>query len=539
MSSGAPDAIVVGGGSAGCVVAGRLAEAGLRVTILEAGEAAEANPETLSSDGYKDALANDRVIWSRFTRRQRPPTKRKLFAGTGTGMGGSGSVNGMVYTRGDRRDYDAWPEGWHWAQVEDDFCNLEARLRPHKREAGRATETAVAAAAAVGFRISDDLNDGDLGNVFGYEWMNFDGPQRRSSYVAFVKENAAPENLDIRTGARATRLIIENGRAVGVCYVQNGREKELRTDGEVILCLGALETPKLLMLSGIGPADELRRHGMEIVAEVPEIGENLHDHPNVTLFFKGREEVDCYHPQLYGFRRMNPALPLADADQPDTCFVYYAARSSLYQAMKRMLPALLLPERLHRLAFFRGLIRAMVNVLFAFPFTRRFVTRVYGLVVILGKPVSRGRLRLRSTDPRDDADIDPAYFSDPRDLDTLIAGIEHARRMADSPPLAEWGNTELIPGRRRNDRRALERWIGSAVMTTFHFCGTCRMGADESAPVDPDTLRLRAIDGLRIGDASVVPEVPVSAMNAPSMLIGWRTAAAIVRERAGQASSAA
>lgn len=533
------DYIVVGGGSSGCVVAGRLAEANVgMVLLLECGEPAEANPETLHSDGYKDALANDRVIWSRFTTRQKNCANRRLFAGTGTGMGGSGSVNGQVYTRGAALDYDEWPEGWKWRDVAPLFDRLEQRLRPHRRDKTRFTETCIAAAREVGFRIKEDLNDGDLSNVFGYEWMNYEGATRRSSYVAFVKENAAAERLTVLTGARSERILFDNNRRANAVVVnRNGQQQTIRARREIVLCAGALETPKLLMLSGIGPAAHLKSFGIDVVLDQPQIGENLHDHPNVTLFFKGKNEVDCYHPQLYGFRRVNAGLPLP-AEQADTCFVFYAARSSLYQAMKRMLPALVFPVWLYRQAWARGLLRALITLLFKIPLWRKLVQQVYGIVVILGKPMSRGRVRLASTDPREDLAIDPNYYGDDRDMQTMLQGLQLARDMAAGKKLTAWGAVELIPGARSQSEAKLRGWIGRATMTTFHFAGTCSMGEGERFPTTVD-LRLKGVSGLRIGDASAIPSVPVSAMNAPSMLVGWRAADFIIAAAQNQSRQAA
>jgi choline dehydrogenase-like flavoprotein len=446
--------------------------------------------------------------------------------GSGRGLGGSGSVNGMVYTRGAQKDYDEWPPGWRWDDLRADFGEVEERLRVRRRAPTTFTSLFVRAAEAVGFRFKDDLNDGDLSGVFGYEWMSFEGDRRRSSYVAFIKDAPRP-NLHVRTGARVQRILFEQTRAVGVCVRAAGALVEVRARAEVVLCAGALETPKLLMLSGVGPKDELERHGIALVHESPEVGHNLHDHPNVTLFYLGRQALDVNYPQLYGFHRANPHSELPPG-QADTCYVAYPARSSFKQAAMRMLPTKL-PAALYG-ALSKWLIRALIMLLFSFAFIRRFIERVYGIVVILGKPKSRGRLRLASTDPHAQALLDPAYFRHPEDLQTMVRAVRLAERIANAAPLAVFGNRPLMPRVARMSDTQIAAWIEKNAMTTYHYAGTCRMGDDARAVVDTE-LRVRGVTGLRVADASVIPSAPVAALNAPSMLIGFRAARALLQAR--------
>jgi len=520
------DYIVVGGGSAGCIAAAELsADPSLKVLLLEAGDRAEAHPETLRADGYKYAFANDALIWERFSVKQPTCGRQRVFMGTGTGLGGSGSVNGMVYIRGAREDYAEWPTGWQWDDVVRDFEVIERVIRPHQRPPTAFTEACMSGAGESGFAPTSNMNDGNLRRVFGYEFMNYENGDRRSSYVAFLREAMGRTNLTVVAGARARRVQFDReGAARSVEFEEGGQIRVAHLDREVILCAGALETPKLLMLSGVGPRADLERHGIDVVCDAPGVGANLHDHPNVTLFFLGHRDVDCFYPQLYGFDRVNASLPL-EPGQSDTCYVIYPARSSLREAVMRILPTRL-PAFLYRLRMLRWLVRTILGLVLALPPLERFVRRVWGIVVILGKPLSRGRLRLSSIDPRDQAELDPAYFRNPADMETMLCATERARELAASPSLSRWGSRELIPGRRRETRAAVQRWIEENAMTTYHFAGTCRMGDDPDAVVTPD-LRVRGVSGVRVADASVVPFTPVSAMNAPSMLIGYRVAKAI------------
>jgi len=523
------DYVVVGGGSSGCVVAARLAEEGAgRVLLLEAGNAADKNPETMSADGFIQSFANDNVMLDRLSEPQANCGKRRIYAGSGTGMGGSGAVNGMVYTRGDKLDFAQWPKGWRWDDVVPAFEKLEQRLRARTRKPTPFLDTCADAAVQAGFKRKDELNDGDLCGYIGYQLMNFEGDRRRSSYVSFI-HGVKNERLEIKTDARMHRVVVDaNKRAVAVEFEQVGKRYSIAVNREVILCAGALESPKLLMLSGIGESAQLAQLGIPVVLDAPSVGKHMQDHPSLGVFFRGKHEPDSFYPQLYGFDRVNNTLPLP-SNQADTCYVMFTTPTAIGQSMKRMLPAMTLPASLFRNVFLRRCLNGLADFMFWLPPTRRFVAKMYGVVVILGKPFSRGEVRLASANPREQAQVNPGYFTDPRDLETMVDGVLKAQAIAKQPQLKEWGNKAVSPIASTVNRDKIRKGVRGGVMTTFHYCSTCKMGEDDASPVDTQ-LRVKGIQNLRVADASVIPEIPVSALNAPSMMIGYRAADFILDE---------
>jgi choline dehydrogenase-like flavoprotein len=514
------DYVVVGGGSAGCVAAGTLADAGKSVLILEKGPHADLHPRTLDADGYKDTFVNDAVFFDRFSEPQARAAEQRIFLGTGHVLGGSGAVNGMVYTRGSKEDYAEWPVGWRWDDVVPDFETLEARLRPRRREPSTFTEACVRAAESVGFSRSEDFHDGNLSNRIGYEWMNYEGGERRHSYAAFVRGRPG---IEVKTGAHVHRVIFEERRAIGVQVDVDGKLQTIRARREVLLAAGALETPKVLLSSGVGPGAELAAHGIPVLLDAPEIGRNLHDHPNVPTFFRSRAEVDFFYPQLYSFYRTLARAALPEG-QSDSCYVFWPARSAMKEATQRVLPGQVLPRALYA-GRGKAALRSLVGAAFGLGAVQRFVNHLFGIIVILGTPKSRGSVTLRSPDPSVPAKFDPNYLSHPDDFATLVEGLRVARRIAAAPALFELGASELMPGPLVRSERALERFVEKNLITTYHFAGTARMGSEREAPVDPE-LAVRGLTGLRVADASAVPFTPVSAMNAPSMLVGLRAAKA-------------
>jgi choline dehydrogenase len=522
-TSHAADYLVVGAGSAGCVLAVRLAEAGHRVTLIEAGDPATAHPETLAADGFKDAFANDALMWHRMSTPQAGAAGRSTYLGSGRGMGGSGAVNGMVYTRGHRGDFSGWPAGWQWDDLVPAFEAVEARLGIQPRPATPFVERFIAAANAAGFARKDGLNDGDLAEVVGCNAMNYRGDQRRSAYRAFIHDGKLP-GLRVLTNTQVRRIVFdEQRRATAVEVWQDGQVQRIGVGRELLLCAGALETPRLLLLSGVGPRAALNALGIDSVVDAPGVGQHLQDHPNVCLFYRARQPVDFAYPQVYAFGAARQTSGAA----PDSCYVCYAAPGSLRHSMLRMLPILALPGRLYRVGALRAMLRRLINAAFRLGALQRYVSRIFGIVVILGKPVSRGQIRLVSADPAVPAQIDPAYYASASDREAMLAAVARARQIAAQAPLAD--AAPMSDGARSAEPARVWRWIAKATMTTFHYAGSCRMGDDADSPVDAQ-LRVKGLHNVRVADASVMPEIPVSALNAPSMMIGYRAADLILGE---------
>ncbi|MEZ4287676.1 MAG: GMC family oxidoreductase [Polyangiales bacterium] len=465
------DYIVVGGGSAGCVVAAELVRRNAgTVLLIEAGPSAEDHTETLVASRYKEAFINDAVMGERFTTKQAHAGNQQLFAGTGTVLGGSGSVNGMVYTRGSVEDYNEWPSGWKWNDVTPDFVEIEKVLRPHQRPPTKWNDACIASATANGFSQSNDLNNGKMHNAIGYEWMSYENDERRSSYVSFIRDRGANNALTIMTNTCVERVLFDDRqRAIGVQIDRGGEHSIIRANAEVVLCAGALETPKLLMLSGVGPADHLRDFDIKLVLDQPTIGANLHDHPNVPVFFKSNHEIDCFYPQLYSFYRTNTETDLPPT-QSDTCYVLAGSlgvelHDEAHASIKSD-PASLLRPKLPRI---RAPLRRRCVQKHVDPTLRRSALRNHR---DSRKAKSRGTLRLQSTDAREQALIDPNYYAEKEDMDTMILGVKKARTIAAANGLSEYAPKELMPGARKTSDTAIQKYIQKNSITTYHFAGT-------------------------------------------------------------------
>ena len=528
--SGVFDYVIVGGGSAGCVLAARLAEnPGTRVLLLEAGPPADDVDEIHVPAAY-NRLFRSTYDWNYVTVPQERADGRPLYWPRGRVLGGSSALNAMIYIRGSRVDYDAWRDdfgctGWGFSDLLPYFLRAEDNSRGtspyhgtggplsvqdlrHKSEHAR---NFIAAAAGRGAVQNDDFNGPRQEGVGFYQVTQRDG-RRCSAADAYLRNK--PQNLTIVTNALATGLVIEGGRAAGVTYRLAGREETARAEAEVILAAGAIGSPQLLMLSGIGPAEHLRDQGIYVIADNPAVGANLADHPQVPVVWSTPGGRGLWESSgSTGLLRW-----LLTHKGPLTSNIAEAG------GFARSDPELVEPDlQWHALPVgFReqGL---------ADP-----ASRAMTVLVTLVDVASRGRITLASRDPRHRPLIDPGYLSEVSDLGALAAGVRMARDYGTAAPMSRFCAAELAPGNGVHTDHEIRDYIRASLVTTYHPAGTCAMG-DDSGParrrtasvVDP-LLRVRGVDGLRVVDASVMPALPRGNTNAPVIAIAERAADLIV-----------
>ncbi|MGY2001629.1 GMC family oxidoreductase [Blastococcus sp. SYSU DS1024] len=529
------DVVVVGAGSAGSAVAGRLSEdPTLRVLVLEAGGADDVLEVKIPAGLYK--VWRTRHDWNYTTDGQPGLGGRKLFWPRGKLLGGSSSINAMIYIRGARADYDEWAEltgdpSWSYEQVLPLFRRMEDNARgadpwhgvggPLRVEDLRSphpwTTAVVEAAVASGYPRNPDFNGATQEGVGQYQVTQKRG-RRWSAADAYLRPAAGRANLTVRTGALTTRVLVEDGRATGVEYRCGGRLHTVRATREVVLSGGAVNSPQLLMLSGIGPADHLREVGVDVVHDLPGVGAGLQDHPLVPVIWNVRS-----------------GRSLRLAETPVNLAKWKAAgrgplTSNLAEAglFTRSNPELAEPDlQMHFLPvkFWK---QAEVD-----PDAEAFTS-----AVVLVRVHSRGSVRLRSADPTWAPAIDAGYLTDERDLDALVSGVEKAREIATAAPLASVLAEEWSPGGTVHGREALRQKVRDTLESLYHPVSSCRMGTDPLAVVDPQ-LRVRGIEGLRVVDASVMPTLVRGNTNAPTIMIAERAADLILgRSPAAQLTAA-
>lgn len=497
------DVVIVGGGSAGCVLAARLSEdPGTRVLLLEAGGRDRKLHIRIPAAFSK--LYGSNVDWGYSTVPQAALDERRVVFPRGKVIGGSSSINAMMAIRGHRADHDAWPEGWSWEDVAPAYARSEASFpREAPRSPSPLTVDFVHAAVAAGIPRSEDLNGPDKSGV-GLTPLSIRRGRRYSVADGYLRPALRRPNLTVVTGAHATRLLVEQGRVRGVAYLLDGHEEEAYAEREVVAAAGAIDTPKLLMLSGIGPPEELERHGIPVLVARTGVGHNLRDHPANGVLAAVEAAT------LFSAERPRHLLAwLALGRGPLTSNVAEAA------AFVRIDPHVPGPEL--ELIFAPVLFEEEGTV----PPSRDGVT----VAAVLLQPRSVGRVGLASADPLAPPEIDPCFLTDPEGHDErlLLQGVRLARRILATEPLARHVTEELLPGSEHQDDDALRAHLRAKTQTLYHPVGTCRMGVDDDAVVTPE-LRLRGLDGLRVVDASVMPALPRGHTNWPTVMVAERAA---------------
>ena len=531
---GAFDYVIVGAGSAGSVLAARLTEdPGVRVLLLEAGGGADKFLIRMPL-GMMKAMLKPELTWRMMTEPEPTLNGRRLFLPRGKLLGGSSSINGMVYMRGHSADYDRWAQkgarGWSHAEVLPYFRRMERSWRGTEHYGSQGPlpitknntefllhEELMQAIANAGYPCTDDIHAGDEEGASFVELTIDERGRRASTYEAYLKPAMKRPNLAVVTEALTHRVVIENGRAVGVEYERGGERLVARAAREVILSGGAYNSPQLLMLSGIGPAEEMREHGIAVVHDLPGVGRNLQEHPRVPLEFAANGPVTFVNQlrfdraaravaQWYLFgsgpfaRQLNSANPMLRTDQ------------RLAQPDIQLFSN---PVKLSAHLWFPGFVKSPEHA--------------FSADVILLHPQARGWVGLKSADPRELPAIRLNLFDNEADFVTARAGLRLARRIYATEPMAGLIEREAVPGADVQTDEQIDEHIRATAGTTQHPVGTCAMGTGSNAVVDPE-LRVRGIEALRVVDASIMPDVPGGNTNGPTIMIAEK-ASDIIRGR--------
>jgi 4-pyridoxate dehydrogenase len=528
------DYVIVGGGSAGCVLAGRLSEDGAAsVLLIEAG-GRDLNPLIHIPLGMGKMHEYDMFNWGYHTEPEPNMNGRRIEAMRGKVLGGSSSINVMAYTRGNRGDYDRWAQkgarGWSYADVLPYFKRCETwqdGADPWRGGAGPVgTEFAktrdplydawLDAAKAAGFPVTEDYN-GRQQEGFGRGQYTIRDGYRSSAATAYLRPARSRKNLDVETGAHATRVLMQGTRATGVEYVKGTRETvRVAAAREVILAGGAFNTPPLLMLSGIGPAEHLHAMGIAPVVDLP-VGKNLQDHLAVMIFFERLDESAFRREMRFDRMAISMIRAYCFGTGPGT-----VVPGGLHAFVKTR-PELAVPD----IEFmFRG---APADTHLWFPLIRPAYVDGYGIRPTLLHPDSRGEILLRSSDPREPPRIVYNFFSAPHDLPRLREGFKRARDVAYQQPLAPYRGREVSPGEKVKSDAEIDAFIRRTAITAHHPCGTCAMGIGPDTVTDPQ-LRVRGIEGLRVVDASVMPDLVSAHINACVLMIAEK-ASDLIREK--------
>lgn len=525
------DYVVVGAGSAGAIVAGRLAEHGASVILLEAGR--KDNTRLVRVPGMITTVhtvpqLKHQVTWSQYSVPQKHANEREIPMTRGKVLGGSSSVNGMLFVRGNKANFDSWAaegcEGWSYADVLPAYKRLEnweegaSELRgsggpiqvTRQKELTPIAQGFISAATeTLGVPQIADYNGESQEGISIFQQSVRNGI-RYSSSRGFITERPN-KNLHVVTGAHVARVVIEKGRATGVEVIEKrGRRRIIRAAKEVVVSGGVMGSAHTLLLSGIGPAGHLRDLGIDVHADLP-VGQNLHDHLFVPMTYISKKALHRGIPSHFAAGMLREALRPGSSWFGRTVFECVGfVKTSFAKDIPDM--------QIHTLPWSYPVPNQDEDKLHMVD--RRSAITIFPTLIY---PKSRGELRLASTDPLQQPLIDPGYLSDPADTEFLIEAIGMIREIMSSKTIAGDVTEEHAPGPEFADETALRRELPNRIHSVYHPVGTCRMGVDERAVVDPQ-LRVRGIEGLRVADASIMPSITGGNTNAPSYMIGEKCA---------------
>jgi choline dehydrogenase len=520
------DYIVVGAGTAGCVLAARLSEdPRARVLLLEAGGPHRPLKSLIPAAFSK--LFKSSVDWNYATEPEPHLNNRQLYWPRGKLLGGSSCINAMIYIRGNRLDYDHWKslgnDGWGFDDVLPYFCKSENQQHGASRYHGSGgplcvsdlrcinplTRAFIAGAGELGFPQNPDFNGAQQDGAGLYQVTQKNGT-RHSAADAYLKPALGRPNLTVLTAAHVTRIRIERNRATGIEYTSSGGAKTAAAAGEVVLAGGAINSPQLLLLSGIGPADELQRAGIAAVHDLPGVGKNLQDHPMVSVGYFCKQPVSLASAESLG----NLARYVCLKRGPLTSNV---AEAGIFV---RTRAGLEVPD----LQLIFGPVYYVNH-----GFDQR-KEHCFGFGPTLVNPESRGEISLRSADPLAPPAIRANYLSTEQDLRVIVEGVRLCRRIAHTEAFEPYRGDELLPGAQATTDADLAAFVRGAAQTLYHPVGTCKMGSDETAVVDA-RLRVRGLERLRVADASIMPRIIAGNTNAPTVMIAEK-AADMIRAKA-------
>jgi choline dehydrogenase len=527
------DFIVTGAGSAGCAVAGRLSESGrYRVLLLEAGTR-DSNPWIHIPLGYTKTYTDPRVNWMFESEPEKELNGRTLYQPRGKVLGGTSSINGMVYMRGTPTDYDGWRqrgcEGWDWDSVlpffkraEDqerganDFHGVGGPLHVSNPVRCPLGDAMVKAAIEAGIPGNDDFNGARQEGV-GYYQTTTSNRRRWSSARAYLGPARSRPNLTIATEAHATRILFDGTRAVGIEYHTPEGRKTASVRGEIIVSGGVYGSPQLLQLSGLGPGDLLAEHGIPVVREIPGVGANLHDHFNTYFVWRCSQKVT-----INDLAR-SPMLKVMAGVQYAVSRSGHLSNAGIYAgAFVKSDPRLETPDLQINMFGWSALERLRTGIK-PHPFSAFTMSPVHL------RPEGRGTVHIKSPDPLAPPAIRFNFLSSNYDFQALIHGARLARKIAAQPALRPFAEEEVLPGPQIDSDEQLTEEIRVRGVSNLHPVGTCRMGRGLDAVVDP-RLRVHGIERLRVADASIMPQVPGGNTNAPSIMIGEKCAAMVLED---------